>query len=504
MHTCAELTNSDFAEINIPSTLQTIMECVSKEAFYKELETYKQNQKRNSSQITLFIEDEFYDSAKEFLKSQAENAVSDSNTNHDTTKLTKWQATTLNRKKWSYHQGKILTTEQKVVVPKSQLYDVLTLAHQRTAHRGRQITSKWINENYSEVNVRVVNLFVSLCQIHQEQKTITSHVKMVTKPLQSPEFLSLIEIDLMDFRNTPCDCKNVHTWAMNIIDHHTKFVTVVPLQQKTADEVLKSLREYCYTYGFPKKIITDNGGEFQNKKLKMFCKDNGIELSHGAPRTPTTQGLTERSNLSWKQDMRSLIVSTADKNIKKWCQYTREASYTRNISYHRAIKVSPYEAVYGIKPHREKLNEQSKESQSEQEENNLEESNEKSSQPQQDEDQPRKRQKIIENQTKYNAAMVNQTKRKQEKKQPKFKVADMVAVKIDKVDKTSPLHPNMLLGKITSIEESGFVQIVTQYGKINTLISPSRLYPCTATTVQLNYSTEISFTAACKKASGFS
>ena len=179
------------------------------------------------------------------------------------------------------------------------------------------MTSKWINENYSEVNVRVVNLFVSLCQIYQEQKTITSHVKMVTKPLQSPEFLSLIEIDLMDFQNTPCDCKNVHTWAMNIIDHHTKFVTVVPLQQKAADAVLKSLREYSYTYGFPKKIITDNGGEFQNKKLKIFCKDNGIELSHGAPRTPTTQGLTERSKLSWKQDMRSLIVSTADKNIKK-------------------------------------------------------------------------------------------------------------------------------------------------------------------------------------------
>ena len=89
MHTCAELTNSDFAEINIPSTLQTIMECVSKEAFYKELHTYNQNQKHNSSQITLFIEDEFYDSAKEFLKSQAENAVSDSNTNHDIGEINK-------------------------------------------------------------------------------------------------------------------------------------------------------------------------------------------------------------------------------------------------------------------------------------------------------------------------------------------------------------------------------------------------------------------------------
>ena len=184
----------------------------------------------------------------------------------------------------------------------------------------------------------------------------------------------------MDF----CECKNVHTWAMNIINLNTKFVTVVTLQQKTADEVLKGLREYCYTYRFPKRIITDNGGEFQNKKLKVFCKDNGIELSHGAPQTLTTQGLSERSNLSWKQDMRSLIVSTADKNIKKWCQYTREASYARNISNHQAIKVFPYEAVYGIRPHSEKLSEQ------------REERNGKSSQPQHDEDQPRKDKKIIE------------------------------------------------------------------------------------------------------------
>ena len=119
------------------------------------------------------------------------------------------------------------------------------------------------------------------------------------------------------------------------------------------------------------------GENSKTRSKRCFARDNGIELSHGAPRTPTTQGLTERSNLSWKQDMRSLTVSTADKNIKKWCQYTREASYSRNISYHRTIEVSPYEAVYGIKPHREKLHEQSKESQSEQEENKLEESNEK-------------------------------------------------------------------------------------------------------------------------------
>ena len=151
------------------------------------------------------------------------------------------------------------------------------------------------------------------------------------------------------------------------------------------------------------------------------------------------------------------------------------------------------------------VTEESEERESEEEENSVKEANEKTTQ-QSSEEPPRKRQKIIENQTKYNTdkVRVKQTKRRQEKKQPKFKLSDMVAVKIDKVDKTNPLHPNMLLGKIISIEESGFVQIVTQFGTINTLISPSRLYPCTATNVQLDYATKISFTAACKRASGFS
>ena len=92
------------------------------------------------------------------------------------------------------------------MVPKRDIHNVLSLAHNRTAHRGRQITSKWISNNYSEVNVKVVAIFVGLCPIHAEQQSVTSRVKLVDKPIQSPTFLSLLEIDLMDFRNCPCDC----------------------------------------------------------------------------------------------------------------------------------------------------------------------------------------------------------------------------------------------------------------------------------------------------------
>ena len=55
-----------------------------------------------------------------------------------------------------------------------------------------------------------------------------------------------------------------------------------------------------------------------------------------------------------------------------------------------------------------------------------------------------KRQKIRERQSQNNEGMVKQTR--QSRKAP-FKIDDMVAIKIDGVDKTSPVHPNMLLGK---------------------------------------------------------
>ena len=80
-----------------------------------------------------------------------------------------------------------------------------------------------------------------------------------------------------------------------------------------------------------------------------------IKLSHGAPRTPTTQGLVERNSRTWKEDMRSIIMGSNDKNLDRWCECTMQASYTMNITLHRAIHTSPYEAVFGIKAHHENL-----------------------------------------------------------------------------------------------------------------------------------------------------
>ena len=104
----------------------------------------------------------------------------------------------------------------------------------------------------------------------------------------------------MDFRNCPCEREPKHKWTINTIDHHTKFVNVHPIHNKLADELLSEGQKYCLTSGYPEKILTDNGEEIENKKIKRFCSKNQIQLLHGAARTPTTQKLIERSNCTSK------------------------------------------------------------------------------------------------------------------------------------------------------------------------------------------------------------
>ena len=275
-----------------------------------------------------------------------------------------------------------------------------------------------------------------MCKFHTEQKSVTSHVKLVKQPMQASTFLHMIEIDLMDFRKCPCECIESHMWAMNITDHHTKHVSLYPLTAKSGEKVLQALQEYCFTYGYPRNILCDSGKEFCNKNIDTFCLNNGITIKHGAPRTPQTQGLIERSNRSCKEDMHTCIVSTAGKNVSNWCKYLGEVCYTHNISYHSATKTTPYEAVFGMKPHREVSTPATQQvisdenyDQLEDADAHLEESTSEIIEVEDNnetftEERQRKRIKISENQTKYNKKMVQQSEKKSAKKCNQFTVGD--------------------------------------------------------------------------------
>lgn len=278
-----------------------------------------------------------------------------------------------------------------------------------------------------------------------------------------------------------------------------------------------------WMFGFPSKLHSDNGREFKSKTMTEMCEKHNIKQVFGAPRTPTTQGLVERNNLTVKENITN-ILKERDQNLNKWCKVLSEAAYKKNISLHRVINKVLYEVVFGMLPWKEIPLHRKSQVQLHVEECELDtnsgtvtEFNEISEStnnpngsgkstmgfsaadhPGTSPENPYKRKATEEyitgQQQKYNKKMKESRGRVN-----KFKIGDFVAIKIDKVDKTSLLHPNVLLGKVFEVQES-YSKVVTKFGVISSYISTNRLNKCTETSVQFDYNSTITFPSACKKA----
>ena len=118
--------------------------------------------KKSNSQLTVFIDDEIYENAKNWLTNESKN--------HEQFGLTKTDVGTIKRKQWAIQNDNILSKDRKIVVPRCQLDGILSQAHSSTAHRRRDKTEEFVKTTYAETSQHVVTLFVSLCHLHQQQK----------------------------------------------------------------------------------------------------------------------------------------------------------------------------------------------------------------------------------------------------------------------------------------------------------------------------------------------
>ena len=116
--------------------------------------------------------------------------------------------------------------------------------------------------------------------------------------------------------------------------------------------MVEALEKQFYLFGFSTILHSDNGREFNSKKMAEFCKTHKIKQVHGAPTTPTTQGLEERNNRTVKENMKNIITKKNGEEVN-WCKTLSEAVYKKNIFVHSATGKSPYEAVFGILPRKE-------------------------------------------------------------------------------------------------------------------------------------------------------
>lgn len=182
------------------------------------------------------------------------------------------------------------------VVSTDRIFDVVEAAHTSNSliHAGARKVEAEIHKEYYGIPRSYVRYHVANCPVCQLSAMQTS--KPPLKPIIEKQFLSRIQVDLIDLNQIP---DGEYKYICHVIDHFTKYHILFPLRSKTAAEVAYGLEERVLAYvGLPKIFHSDNGREFVNAVLKSLFDEWGGDTVFitGRPRHSQSQGCVERGN----------------------------------------------------------------------------------------------------------------------------------------------------------------------------------------------------------------
>ena len=95
-------------------------------------------------------------------------------------------------------------------------------------------------------------------------------------------------------------------------------------------------------YGFPNKIISDQGRNFESELLANLCEVAGVQKLRTTPYHPQTNGQCERFNST----LLNMLVTLSPEQ-KDWKTYVPAMVHAYNCTRNTATGYSPYYLLFG-------------------------------------------------------------------------------------------------------------------------------------------------------------
>jgi hypothetical protein len=124
----------------------------------------------------------------------------------------------------------------------------------------------------------------------------------------------------------------------------THFIPVKTTYKGSQLAELYMARIMCL-HGVPKNIVSDQGSQFTSRFWKSLHENLDTKLNFISAYHPQTDGQTERTN----QVLKDMLRACALKHGGSWDKSLPYAELSYNNSYQASLKMSPFEALYGIK-----------------------------------------------------------------------------------------------------------------------------------------------------------
>ena len=157
--------------------------------------------------------------------------------------------------------------------------------------------------------------------------------------------LELVHLDFLTLGGKMDDSKSIN--VLIVTDYFTKYVQAYVMPKEMAVMVAGTLWEnFLVHYGWPEKILTDQGQSFENNLIRELCELAHVKKLLTSPYHPQTNGQCGHFNATLI-GMLGTLPTHAKKN---WQEWIATLTHAYNCTVSSVTGFSPYFLMFGRTP----------------------------------------------------------------------------------------------------------------------------------------------------------
>lgn len=230
----------------------------------------------------------------------------------------------------------------QLVLPEKLRPSVLTSLHDSMGHMGVERTLDLVRSRFYWPKMAA--------EVEQKIRTCGRCVRRKSLPQKAAPLVNIqatrpLELVCMDFLSLEPDKSNTRD-ILVITDFFTKYAVAVPTPNQKARTVAKCLWEnFVVHYGFPERLHSDQGPDFESRTIKELCEMAGIKKTRTTPYHPRGNPV-ERFN----RTLLSMLGTLEEKDKVRWKDFVKPLAHAYNCTKHEVTGFTPYELMFGRQP----------------------------------------------------------------------------------------------------------------------------------------------------------
>ncbi len=228
------------------------------------------------------------------------------------------------------------------VAPVSLRSSILSWLHEDMGHLGFDRTLDLIRSRFywPKMASDVENKIKSCGRCVRRKTPLEKSAPLVNIQTTRP-----MELVCIDYLSLEPDSKNTKD-ILVITDHFTKYAAAIPIKDQKATTVAKCLWEqFLIHYGFPERILSDQGRDFESQLIHELCALAGIKKVRTSPHHPRGNPV-ERFN----RTLLGMLGTLKEKEKSHWRDFVKLLTHAYNCTKNDVTGFSPYELMFGRRP----------------------------------------------------------------------------------------------------------------------------------------------------------